>query len=129
MTEQKDRLSQLSVACWKDEAIKARFLADPKAVLAEYDMPVADGIDVKVVENDTYPLHIIMPAPPAGETDKLKWFVETVPDWSVGSSADQTVSDLRMRVRLGMKRRISAVEKSGDSRPPEAEESPPDLPG
>ena len=29
--------------CWKDEALKARFMADPKAVLAEYDMPVPAG--------------------------------------------------------------------------------------
>ena len=31
--------------------LEARLMADPKAVLAEYDMPVPDGMDVKVVEN------------------------------------------------------------------------------
>ena len=47
-------------------ALKARFMADPKAVLAEYDMPVPDGMDVKVVENADNCVHITMPAPPSG---------------------------------------------------------------
>ena len=64
MTEQKNALAQLFAACWKDEALKARFMADPKAVLAEYDMPVPDGIDVKVVENADDCVHITMPASP-----------------------------------------------------------------
>ena len=66
MTEQKNALAQLFAACWKDEALKARFMADPKAVLAEYDMPVPDGTDVKVVENADDCVHITLPAPPAG---------------------------------------------------------------
>ena len=53
MTEQKNQLASLFAACWKDEALKARFMADPKAVLAEYGMDVPDGMDVKVVENAT----------------------------------------------------------------------------
>ena len=50
MTEQRNQLAELFAACWKDDALKARFMSDPKAVLAEYDMPVPDGMDVKVVE-------------------------------------------------------------------------------
>ena len=66
MTEQKNQLASLFAACWKDEALKARFMSDPKAVLAEYDMDVPDGMDVKVVENAGNCVHITMPAPPAG---------------------------------------------------------------
>ena len=69
MTEQKNALAQLFAACWKDEALKARFMSDPKAVLAEYDMPVPDGIDVKVVENADDCVHITLPAAPAGAGD------------------------------------------------------------
>ena len=69
MTEQKNQLASLFAACWKDEALKARFMADPKAVLAEYDMPVPDNIDVKVVENADDCVHITLPAPPAGDMD------------------------------------------------------------
>ena len=66
MTEKKNQLASLFAACWKDEALKARFMADPKAVLAEYDMAVPDGMDVKVVENADNCVHITMPAAPAG---------------------------------------------------------------
>ena len=69
MTEQKNALAQLFAACWKDEALKARLMADPKAVLAEYGVPVPDGIDVKVVENADDCVHITLPAPPAGHMD------------------------------------------------------------
>ena len=37
-------------------------MSDPKAVLAEYDMDVPDGMDVKVVENADNCVHITMPA-------------------------------------------------------------------
>ena len=66
MTEQKNALAQLFAACWKDETLKARFMSDPKAVLAEYDMPVPDNLDVKVVENADDCVHITLPGPPAG---------------------------------------------------------------
>ena len=69
MTEQKNALADLFAACWKDETLKQRFMSDPKAVLAEYDMPVPDGIDVKVVENADDCVHITLPAPPAGHMD------------------------------------------------------------
>ena len=65
MTEQKNALARLFAACWKDEALKARLMADPKAVLAEYGMEVPDGIDVKVVENADDCVHVTLPAPPA----------------------------------------------------------------
>ena len=42
---------------------------DPKSVLAEYDMPVPDGMDVKVVENADNTVHITMPAAPGGHHD------------------------------------------------------------
>ena len=71
MTEQKNALAQLFAACWKDEALKARFMRDPKSVLAEYDMPVPDGMDVKVVENADDCVHITLPAAPAGGVGDL----------------------------------------------------------
>ena len=67
MTEQKNALAQLFAACWKDEALKARLMADPKAVLKEHNLDVPDGIDVKVVENADDCVHITLPAAPAGD--------------------------------------------------------------
>ena len=66
MTEKKNALAKLFAACWKDEALKARFMSDPKAVLAEYGIDVPDGIGVNVVENSDNTVHITMPAAPAG---------------------------------------------------------------
>ena len=67
MTEQRNALAKLFAACWKDEALKARFMSDPKAVLAEYGIDVPDGIGVNVVENSDNTVHITMPAAPAGD--------------------------------------------------------------
>ena len=69
MTEQKSTLAELFVACWKDEALKNRFMADPKAVLAEYGMDLPDGMDVNAVENTDNIVHITMPVPPSGHMD------------------------------------------------------------
>jgi hypothetical protein len=66
MNEQRNKLAELFAACWKDEALKQRFMSDPKAVLAEHGMPVPDGMDVNVVENTDNTVHITMPAPPSG---------------------------------------------------------------
>ena len=69
MTEESNTLTDLFAACWKDDALKARFMADPKAVLAEYGIDVPDGMDVNVVENSDNTVHITMPAPPSGHQD------------------------------------------------------------
>ena len=69
MTEQKNALARLFAACWKDEALKARLVSDPKAVLKEHGLDVPDNLDVKVVENADDCVHITLPAPPAGDND------------------------------------------------------------
>ena len=66
MTEERNQLAELFAACWKDDALKQRFMSDPKAVLAEYDMSVPDDMDVKVVENADNCVHITMPMAPGG---------------------------------------------------------------
>ena len=66
MTEQRNALAELFAACWKDEALKARFMSDPKAVLAEYGLDVPANINVNVVENFDNCVHITMPAVPDG---------------------------------------------------------------
>ena len=64
MTEERNQLAELFAACWKDDALKARFMSDPKSVLAEYGMDVPDGMDVNVVENSDNTVHITMPMAP-----------------------------------------------------------------
>ena len=67
MTEERNKLAALFAACWKDEALKARFLSDPKAVLAEHGIAVPANINVNVVENSDNTVHITMPMTPAGD--------------------------------------------------------------
>ena len=69
MTEQRNAMAELFAACWKDEALKARFMSDPKAVLAEHGIDVPDNIDVNVVENSDNIVHITMPKAPGGAMD------------------------------------------------------------
>ena len=68
MADDTSRLGEIIGKCWKDEAFKKRFLADPKAVLAEHGMPVPDGMNIKVVENnDTTTYITLSPPPPAAD--------------------------------------------------------------
>ena len=69
MTEERNQLAELFAACWKDEALKQRFMSDPKAVLAEHGMDVPEGMNVNVVENSDNTVHITMPMAPEGHHD------------------------------------------------------------
>ena len=69
MTEERNALTDLFAACWKDDALKARFMADPKTVLAECGIKMPDGIDVNVVENTENTVHITMPMAPGGNPE------------------------------------------------------------
>ncbi len=40
MTEQRNALTSLFAACWKDDALKQRFLSDARAVLEEFEISV-----------------------------------------------------------------------------------------
>ena len=66
MTEERNQLAELFAACWKDEALKARFMTDPKAVLAEHGIDVPADMKVDVVENSDKTVNITMPAAPHG---------------------------------------------------------------
>ena len=69
MTEQRNAMAELFAACWKDEALKARFMSDPKAVLAERGIDMPDNMNVNVVENSDNTVHITMPKAPGGAAE------------------------------------------------------------
>ena len=96
MTEQKNQLASLFAACWKDEALKARFMSDPKAVLAEHGMDVPDGMDVKVVENADNCVHITMPAPHSGSMELSDEELSNAAGggWSMGGAAPTVCGDI-----------------------------------
>lgn len=68
MTEQRNALAKIFADCWRDEALKARFLSDPKAILIEYGMAIPKGLDVKVVENTEACVYITLPHAPLEAT-------------------------------------------------------------
>jgi hypothetical protein len=69
MTDETKKMNTLIAACWKDDALKQRFLSDPHAVLAEHGMDVPEGINVNVVENTDNTVHVTLPAAPEGHAD------------------------------------------------------------
>ena len=64
MTDETNKMNTLIAACWKDDALKQRFLSDPHAVLADHGMDVPEGINVNVVENTDNTVHVTLPAAP-----------------------------------------------------------------
>ncbi len=66
MTDETNKMNTLIAACWKDDALKQRFLSDPHAVLAEHGMYVPEGMNVNVVENIDTTVNVTLPAAPEG---------------------------------------------------------------
>ena len=69
MTDETNKMNTLIAACWKDDALKQRFLSDPHAVLAEHGMDVPEGVNVNVVENTDTTVYVTLPAAPEGHGD------------------------------------------------------------
>jgi hypothetical protein len=66
--EQHNALAEFTTACWRDDVLKARFLANPKAILAERGIETPAHLNVKVVENTDDTVYITLPASPAEDT-------------------------------------------------------------
>ncbi|HEX4608161.1 MAG TPA: NHLP leader peptide family RiPP precursor [Urbifossiella sp.] len=58
---------QIVAQAWADEDFKARLLADPRGVLAEYGIDTPEGVDLEVVEDTDTVRHFILPPSPAGD--------------------------------------------------------------
>ena len=69
MNKEHKALTDLFTACWKDDALKARFKSDPKAVLAERGIKMPEGMAVTVVENTDNTAHITLPMAPDGHEE------------------------------------------------------------
>ena len=67
--EANSAMSKLFSACWRDDELKARFMADPKSVLTEFGLNVPENLDVKVVENTDNCIHITVPSNPSADAE------------------------------------------------------------
>ena len=52
-------LQDIFDACWSDDAVMNRFLADPAAMLKEYGFMDVRGMDVEIVEHKQNKIHLI----------------------------------------------------------------------
>jgi len=71
MTNESNGLAKILQECWENDAAKAAFINDPKAVLAAHGMDVPEEMDIKVVENSNSLTHIVLPANPSDEVKAM----------------------------------------------------------
>jgi hypothetical protein len=62
--QQGKQWGQIVKKAWQDEDFKKRLLAEPTAVLKEYDLEIQPGIQVRVIENTDKIIHLTLPAKP-----------------------------------------------------------------
>jgi len=58
---------QLVAKAWADEALKARLLENPEAVLEEHNLAIPPGTQVRVVENTDRLVYLSLPRKPSSE--------------------------------------------------------------
>ncbi len=61
--------AQVIARAWSDADFKAQLLNDPKTVLASYGIDLPPGLNLKIVENTTDTMHIVLPATPSQAGD------------------------------------------------------------
>jgi hypothetical protein len=70
---QQKQWGQIVARTWADAEFKARFIADPKAVLREHGIEPEAGVEFRVVEDVTATedvpgiKHLVLPACPSGD--------------------------------------------------------------
>lgn len=67
MTDSRHHISSVVTRAWADEAFKARFLADPLAVLKAEGIEVPTGPALHFLENSDTLAHLVQPARPASQ--------------------------------------------------------------
>jgi hypothetical protein len=101
-----DKLNELLVKCWRDVDTRKRFIANPKAVLAEHEIELPPAIEIVVVEDTVTKVHVVLPPmaatkPTAGlsdaELDAVSGGAGTSPGVSASVSKQQQASLQKVR--------------------------------
>lgn len=68
MTGERNKLiwGEIVARAWRDEAFKQQLLSNPKQVLTEAGMSVADGVELQVVQDTPTIRHLVLPVAPTG---------------------------------------------------------------
>ena len=79
--EQHKALAKVIAKAWSDEDFKKKLLADPNKVLAENDIDVPAGLEMKVVENTDRVFYFVLPAMPAEANEMMLEERIAASDW------------------------------------------------
>lgn len=60
-------IAKIIQRCWEDDAFKARFIAQPNAILKEEGVDVPAGLEIKVVQNTENVQYLAIPAKATGQ--------------------------------------------------------------
>jgi len=73
MTGERNKLiwGEIVARAWRDQAFKQQLLSNPKAVLTEAGMSVAEGVELQVVQDTPTLRHLVLPVAPAGGSSTL----------------------------------------------------------
>jgi hypothetical protein len=64
---QQKQWGQIVARAWADPEFKARFVEDPQAVLREFGIEPAAGVEIRVIEEESGVQHLILPSCPSGD--------------------------------------------------------------
>ena len=67
MTEEMKAYGKLVARAWSDAAFKERLMSDTAAVFKENGIHVAPGVEVRVLENSSSTVHLVLPPSPDEE--------------------------------------------------------------
>jgi len=65
--EQNKKMAKIIARAWSDESFKERLIANPRSVLAEYEIFLPAGVEVKVLEQTVDVMYIVVPLKPGEE--------------------------------------------------------------
>ena len=91
MTGERNKLiwGEIVARAWRDQAFKQQLLSNPKAVLTEAGMSVAEGVELQVVQDTPTLRHLVLPVAPAGGSSTLS---EAELDLVAGGGGDTTTT-------------------------------------
>lgn len=90
MTTRKELEEKLITRAWQDEAFKQELLTQPNVALAKEGINIPSNVEVRVFEENSSTLYVIIPMNPAAASELSEAELESVagggtakPDWYV----------------------------------------------
>lgn len=109
-----EKLGGLLGRCAKDPAFRARFKANPAAVLTESGIGVPPGVSLHVVENTEKELYITLP-PAAGTAELSEAELEQVAGGGLSLSAVNSAVKLNPKIFVNIFQNYTKQQQSGST--------------